>query len=96
MLSFNQMKSILDSYPFEQYSYKDGRINYRYQGKQIVKELTRTGNCYVWGRDIKQGMERGYNFNSAGWIKDVPFMTEQEVKELLDKVLEYREKFQAS
>lgn len=89
MLSFEQMINILAKYPLTKHSYRDGRLNYKYNKKVVVGYLSQTGNCYVWGKDLVNS-NNTYQVDKHGWVKDVAFMTEEEVKKLLNTVIEKR------
>lgn len=92
MLDFNQVRSILHSFPLEEYEISNNRLNYKYKGRVIVCELYNpSGNCYVWGRDIAEYSNK-YPVKDNGWIPGINKYNEEELRELLTEVISYRDK----
>jgi hypothetical protein len=92
-LSFEQKISIFEDeqYGMERYSIKPKKINFKYKGKVIVREM-REGSpvAYVWGKDIYQ-FSKEYEVDDLWWIHVHDF-SEQEIRDLLVKVLALRDK----
>ncbi|MFD1739347.1 hypothetical protein ACFSCX_22965 [Bacillus salitolerans] len=95
MLSFEQVRTLCQSFSLEESSFKDGRLNYKYRNKIVVAYLSQTGNCYIWGRDVLNNPKfHLYKVDNNGWIKNIAFMEEQKVKELLKEVIQCRKQIE--
>ena len=89
-LSLDQKVEIIETFPELHKSIdKNGRISYFIYGskqrrKQIIRELTHTGNGYIYGSLTPELHER---VDNRGWInfKDC---NERELRELIGKVIE--------
>ncbi|RFB12739.1 hypothetical protein DZB84_18495 [Bacillus sp. HNG] len=92
-LSFEQKISIFqdEQYGMQRYSIKPNKINFKYKGKVIVREM-REGSpvAYVWGKDIYRITE-DYEVDDRYWIHVHDF-SEEEIRDLLVKVLALRDK----
>lgn len=92
MLDYKQIRNILNSFPLEEYEISNNRLNYKYKGKVVVCELYYpTGNCYVWGRDIAEYSNK-YPVKDNGWIPNIIEYSEEELRDLLTEVINYRDK----
>lgn len=92
-LSFEKKISIFEDeqYGMERYSIKPDKINFRYKGKVIVREMRQDSKvAYVWGRDIAQFTDK-FKVDERGWIHVHDF-TEEEIRDLLVQVLSIRDK----
>ncbi|MBT2693536.1 hypothetical protein [Bacillus sp. ISL-55] len=92
-LSFEQKVAIFEDeqYSLERYSIKPNKVNFKYKGKVIVREMREGSSvAYVWGKDIYQ-ITKEYEVDDRYWIHIHDFR-EQEIRELLVKVLALRDK----
>lgn len=89
LLSLEQKIAIIESFPGLQKSmYKDGRINYslfdsEIRRKQIIRELTPTGNGYIYGDLARELKER---VDNRGWI-NIRDYNEVELRDIIEKVI---------
>jgi len=88
-LFFEQKRKIFKSFPeLTEKIDKYGRISYLYEGskrrrKQIARELTHTGNGYIYGGFLP---EYHYLIDERGWINILDF-SESQLRELISKVI---------
>jgi hypothetical protein len=84
-LSFEQKEEIIDSHEqLLKYDISNGRINYKYNGRVIIKELNRkTGNGYICGKFLE---ENKYDVNSRGWI-NIKHFNRIQLTDLLEEVM---------
>ncbi|MFC4409021.1 hypothetical protein ACFOZY_01085 [Chungangia koreensis] len=91
VLSMEQKRKVFNSYPFAEYPTRHGdSLSYRYKRKSVVIDLSPSGRAYVWGRDIAT-YNKKYKVDPRGWI-NVKEFSEEDLRELLDEVLSYRNK----
>ena len=88
--TFEHKRKIFGSFPAltEQVG-KDGRVSYNFLGsrrqkKQIARELTHTGNGYIYGAYLPEFKDR---VDARGWIS-IKDCSEKELRELICKVIE--------
>jgi hypothetical protein len=88
-LSFKQKRNIFRSFPeLTEVTDKTGRISYNFEGsrqkrKQLVRELTHTGNGYIYGGFLP---EYRHLIDDRGWINIRDF-SESELREIVAKVI---------
>ena len=89
-LSFDQKRSILQSYPeLIEVPKSNNRYSYFFEDskqprKVVARELSPTGNGYVYGAYLK---DHSYVIDARGWIRIKDF-SESELRELVEKAIQ--------
>ena len=89
-LSFEQKRSIFNSFPLTEIPISYERFNYHFEGsnrskKVVITQLSRkTGNGYVYGGYLQNST---YKLDSRGWIKVKDF-DESTLRELVKKAIQ--------
>ncbi|MDK2823554.1 MAG: hypothetical protein PWP71_1472 [Clostridia bacterium] len=88
-LSFEQKKQIFRSFPeLTEETISNGRVNYKFlgsrrPGKIIARELSHTGNGYVYGGFLE---EYKHVADSRGWV-NIKNYSETELRQIIERVL---------
>lgn len=88
MLSRDQKRKILNSYPLFEYKISYDRYNNKYKNKVIARELSHTGNCYIFGEEINDHLKK-YEIDNRGWI-NIKDMNGKELRTLIELVIGIR------
>lgn len=88
-LSFRQKRRIFNSFPeLTEIVMRNGKINYNYENssitrKQIARELSYTGNGYIYGAYLENCE---YPMDQKGWIS-IRELSEPELQNLIERVI---------